>query len=53
MNNVNEEQPALICINPNMASLKRLAWMYGCSKKGSDEEKQLLAVLVARIQGGT
>lgn len=48
----NAEEKALININPNTASLKRIAWAYGCSKKGSDEEKQLLAVLVARIQGG-
>ena len=47
----NADEKVLININPNTASIKRLAWAYGCAKKGSDEEKQLLAVLVARIQG--
>jgi hypothetical protein len=31
------------------ASLKRLAWAYGCARKGSDEEKQLEALLVQRV----
>ena len=26
-------------------SLKRVAWAFGCAKKGSDEERQLLALL--------
>ena len=38
--------------NIRAASLKRIAWAYGCAKKGSDEERALLAVLVERIQGG-
>lgn len=46
-----EDKPALININPNTASLKRLAWGHGVAKKGSDEERALLAVLVERIQG--
>jgi hypothetical protein len=34
-------------------SLKRLAWAYGCAKKGSAEETQLLDLLVQRIGGET
>lgn len=32
-----------------MTSLKRIAWAYGCAKKGSDEELQLYRALVARV----
>jgi hypothetical protein len=35
--------PALLASNP---SLKRVAWAYGCAKKGSDEERMLLAALL-------
>ena len=31
------------------SSLKRLAWAYGCSKKGSDEERQLRGLLLAKL----
>jgi len=31
------------------ASLKRLAWAYGCARKGSDEERQLEILLRDRI----
>ena len=30
-------------------SIKRLAWAFGCAKKGSDEELQLYRLLVERI----
>lgn len=39
-----------IITNPDSASLKRVAWAYGCAKKGSDEERQLLAVLVEKVR---
>ena len=31
-------------------SLKRLAWAYGCSKKGSEEESRLLAALLEKCR---
>lgn len=31
------------------SSLKRIAWAYGCAKKGSDEEQFLLALLLAKV----
>lgn len=34
---------------PSEASLKKLAWAYGCAKKGSDEEKRLERLLIERI----
>ncbi len=39
-----------IITNPDIASLKRVAWAYGCSKKGSDEEAALLAILLAKAK---
>lgn len=39
-------------IDPN-ASLKRIAWAYGCSKKGSDEEAKLKKILLAKAQAET
>jgi hypothetical protein len=39
---------ARVLQNPTAASLKRIAWAYGCSKKGSDEERLLLAILLDR-----
>ncbi len=32
------------------ASLKQLAWAYGCAKKHSDEESTLLRMLVAKVR---
>lgn len=32
------------------ASLKRIAWAYGCAKKGSDEEAMLYERLVERLR---
>ncbi len=34
------------------ASLKRIAWAYGCAKKGSDEERQLRELLVEKAKLG-
>lgn len=31
-------------------SLKRLAWAYGCAKKGSNEESALFARLLAKVE---
>lgn len=33
------------------SSLKRLAWAFGCSRKGSPEEQQLEQLLRQRITG--
>lgn len=35
-------------VSAQTASLKRLAWAYGCAKKGSDEERQLRELLVSK-----
>jgi hypothetical protein len=39
-----------IVLAPETASLKRLAWAYGCAKKGSDEERQLEVLLLERAR---
>lgn len=39
--------------NPGGSSIKRIAWAYGCAKKGSQEEEMLLRVLLARIRAVT
>lgn len=39
---------ANVISNPDSASLKRIAWAYGCSKKGSDEERVLGVILLDR-----
>lgn len=39
-----------IIINAETSSLKRIAWAYGCSKKDSDEERQLHALLVEKVR---
>ena len=31
------------------ASLKRIAWAYGCSRHGSDEESELLVLLLRKV----
>ncbi len=48
-----QEDAVLFAFDTTTASLKRLARAYGCARKGSDQERQLLAALVQRIQGGT
>lgn len=47
-----EWETALLGFDLETATLKRIAWAYGCAEKGSDDEKRWLAVLVERIQGG-
>jgi hypothetical protein len=49
---VEHRQIANVIINSDTRSLKSIAWAFGCSKKGSDVERELLAVLVARVQEG-
>jgi hypothetical protein len=41
---------AATLLNGTSASLKRLAWAYGCAAKGSDEERQLEQLLRERIR---
>jgi hypothetical protein len=41
---------ALAIIADPKCSLKRLAWAYGCSRKGSDEEREPLAILLKRAR---
>lgn len=41
---------ATVLINPESASLKRVAWAFGCAKKGSDEERALLEILLAKVR---
>jgi hypothetical protein len=40
---------AAIALDPDNASLKRLAWAYAFSKKGSDAEAHFKALLVDRV----
>jgi hypothetical protein len=47
---VSHDTAASILVNPDASSLKRIAWAYGCAKKGSDEERLLRAILIARVQ---
>lgn len=35
--------------NPASATTKRLAWAYGCARKGSPEEQLLYDILCARL----
>lgn len=41
---------AAIFDDPDSVSLKRIAWAYGCARKGSDEEEKLLAVLLEKAK---
>lgn len=41
---------ASILENPDGASLKRIAWAYGCARKGSDEERAMLEALLAKVR---
>lgn len=38
-----------IIADPGSGSIKRLAWAFGCAKKGSDEEVELYRILVERM----
>lgn len=40
---------ASILIDPDTASTKRIAWAFGCAKKGSDEELALFRILRERF----
>ena len=40
---------ANVLVHPEQASLKRIAWAYGCAKKGSAKEAQLELILIDRI----
>lgn len=54
MNTLDRQRPAVL-IDAN-ASLKRIAWAYGCAKKGSAEEtllENLLRLKVAAENGGS
>lgn len=35
--------------NPDGCSLKRIAWAFGCSRKGSEEERKLEEIIKSRI----
>jgi hypothetical protein len=41
---------ASILSDPDMSSVKRIAWAYGCSKRDSYEERMLYEALVERIR---
>lgn len=45
---VSHDTAASVISNPDVSSLKRIAWAYGCAKKGSDEERVLRAILLDR-----
>lgn len=38
-----------IFADPDGASLKRVAWAYGCIRAGSEEEARLLEILRAKL----
>lgn len=38
-----------IFANPDGASLKLVAWAYGCIRQGTEEEAQLLSLLRAKL----
>ncbi len=38
-----------ILADPDKASLKRVAWAYGCIRAGSKEEEKLLDILKSRL----
>jgi hypothetical protein len=41
-----------VITNPDAASLKRVAWLYGCAKKDSAEERQLRDILITKAKLG-
>jgi hypothetical protein len=46
---VSHDTAASIIEKPDVSSLKRLAWAYGCAKKESDEERILRDILIDRV----
>lgn len=57
MSHIREGKPplaiAMTIANAETSTLKRLAWAYGCARKGSDEERQLEALLLERAKATT
>lgn len=49
MGNVVKAAAQQIFANPDGSSLKLVAWAYGCIRKGSEEEGQLLALLKTKL----
>ena len=47
---VSTDTQAEILVNPDKASLKRVAWCYGCARKGSDVERELLRILLTKVR---
>jgi hypothetical protein len=47
--NVTDRKSAMVLMSEN-ASLKRIAWAFGCAKKDSAEETALCALLIERIE---
>lgn len=43
------KEPILSTLMAQHPSLKRLAWAYGCAKKGSSEEDQLRRALLDHV----
>lgn len=39
----------ILCMPTEKVTVKRLAWAFGCAKKGSDEEVALYQALVAKV----
>ncbi len=50
---VRTDTQASIIADPDRASLKRIAWAFGCAKKDSDEEAMLRRILIVRAQKET
>lgn len=49
--NVASKQTADIMSRPlSESSLKRIAWAFGCAKKGTDEETALRALLIEKAR---
>ncbi len=53
MGNVVKAAARQIFANPDGASLKLVAWAYGCIRKGSEEEEKLLVLLRAKLRDVT
>jgi hypothetical protein len=41
---------ASVIENPKGSTIKRIAWVYGCAKAGSDIETELLRILIEKIR---
>jgi len=49
MGNVVGAAARQIFANPDAASLKLVAWAYGCIRKDSEDEEKLLALLKSKL----